>query len=279
VRYPALKIQGVDPDFLLATLDDAGPSAVDVGEDGVIAFFNDGRRRATAADLITSAWPDARLEALEVDDEDWARRSQQNLRPVVVGRLKIVPTAKSLPDLPNLPDPPDLPDLVIAPSTGFGTGHHATTRLCLAALQTLDLQGRHVLDVGTGSGILALAASLLGAGSATGIDDDPDAIRAAVENLTLNPAAKGVTFAVEDLNAGHLGESDVVMANLTGALLQRTAALLLRAVRPGGHLILSGLLAEEREGVRHAFAAAKLLSETVEDEWVGLLYRRPEKIS
>jgi ribosomal protein L11 methyltransferase len=179
-----------------------------------------------------------------------------------------------------VPAPPALPALtiVIAPSTGFGTGHHATTRMCLAALQTLDLSGRAVLDVGTGSGILAIAACALGAREAFGIDEDPDAIRAASENLALNPGVKGVVVGLGDLSREPLPAADVITANLTGALLQRTAATLLNALRPGGRLIVSGLLREERDDVLRAFARATIVWEEREEEWTGLMFKTPGQL-
>jgi ribosomal protein L11 methyltransferase len=157
---------------------------------------------------------------------------------------------------------------------GFGTGHHATTRLCLAALQNVQVEGRFVLDAGTGSGILALAARALGAAKAIGIDNDADAVQNANENLALNPSLTGVTFEVRDLAAaGFDPTADVVTANLTGALLVRTADTLLNAVSPGGLLILSGLLSGERGDVVAAFAGrAQLVDSGVEDEWVSLVF-------
>jgi ribosomal protein L11 methyltransferase len=158
---------------------------------------------------------------------------------------------------------------------GFGTGHHVTTRLCLAALQTIDLTDRVVLDVGTGSGVLAIAADCLGAGRVLGIDDDPDAIQSAHENLLLNPDVRRVTFETIDLAARTLPDADVVTANLTGALLVRSAGALLAAVRPGGTLILSGIQSHERDEVRHAFADAEVCWERDEDGWVGLAVKKP----
>jgi ribosomal protein L11 methyltransferase len=179
---------------------------------------------------------------------------------------------------------------------GFGTGHHATTRLCLRALQTVDLAGRFVLDVGTGSGVLAIAAVKLGAARAAGIDNDADAIQAANENLQDNFLSRGsapirhpsaaaalgarrpgpVEFQVADLSAEDLPRADLVTANLTGALLIRSAGRLLDLVRPGGILVVSGLLDEERDDVVRAFddAGFDLLLEQHEDGWAALTMKR-----
>ena len=151
---------------------------------------------------------------------------------------------------------------------GFGTGHHATTRLCLAQLQTLDLRDKDVLDVGTGSGVLAIAAAALGAASALGIDDDADAIQAANENLDFN-GVTNVTFAVRDLMKAELPAADVVLANLTGALIVRAASRLVRAMRPGGTLIVSGVLASEGDDVRRALANLVFAADVQEGEWLA----------
>jgi ribosomal protein L11 methyltransferase len=273
MRYPALDITAGDRDRVFFLLDDYAPTAIEDHGERLTAFFSDAARRDRARDGLARDMPDAVLSAREVDDEDWARRSQDNLAPVTVGRLTITPHSVHLPDLP------DPPDLVIRPSMGFGTGHHATSRLCLKALQTIDLTGARVLDVGTGSGILALAARRLGARTAVGVDDDPDAIRSARENLELNRGLNGVEFEEGDARDWLMRPPrfavDVVTANLTGALLQRIAPSLIAAARPdGGIIIVSGLLAEEGDGVRQAFSTVELGAELSEDEWLALIYRR-----
>ena len=155
---------------------------------------------------------------------------------------------------------------------GFGTGHHATTRLCLAALQTLDLTGKTVLDVGTGSGVLAIAAARLGAREALGIDVDADAVASARENLEVNAQAQHVEFEAMDVRQAALRQADVVLANLTGAALIQLRHLLTSTVAAGGSLILSGILAHERDEVLSAYAPAKPCWSEEEAGWVGLVF-------
>jgi ribosomal protein L11 methyltransferase len=158
---------------------------------------------------------------------------------------------------------------------GFGTGHHATTRLCLAALQALDLRGKRVLDVGTGSGVLAIAASRLGAAAVVGIDDDPDAIASATENVHLNEGAN-VQLETADLRSASpepgrrasLGQFDVVIANLTGGLLVQAAGALQAVTAPGGLLVLSGFMTHEEGNVLAAYDGFEARSRTAEDEWL-----------
>ena len=280
--YPALTVTGPDDDFVLAVVDDYFPAAADQNGDSLTIYFRDAGERDAAQRAVAAAFPDAVIAVREVDDEDWARRSQEGLQPVTVGRVTVYPhplSHRSSDPQPPAPDPqtPAASPLaiVIQPSTGFGTGHHATTRLCLLALQREDLAGRTVLDVGTGSGILAIAAARLSAARAVGIDNDPDAVHAARENLALNPEATGVTFELADVTGVWLKPDtrhDIAVANLTGALLAREAHRIIDAVRPGGRIIVSGLLAEERDEVVAAFAPAALVAEAHADEWVALTF-------
>ncbi len=289
--YPAIDVRTSEPDLLLALVDDFGPIAVEAAESSgtVRLFFSTSGDRDAARQSLAN-----RFESTPVDvsDEDWARRSQENLAPITVGRVTVFPSPQAPSPPASAPSEthgasarqpqasgpkPPAPEIsiVIVPSMGFGTGHHATTRLCLAALQTLDLTNQVVLDVGTGSGVLALAADRLGAGRVLGIDYDADAIQSANENLPLNPSATRVAFQVLDLAAGALPVADVVTANLTGASLVRAAGALLAALRSGGTLILSGVLADERDEVCRAFApAAAVVWERQEEEWVAFVMKK-----
>lgn len=285
--YPALKVDGVDAGLVLAVVDDFGPTAAEGhGASAFSIFFSSSDARDRARDAVHAAFPQATLSTDEVDDGDWARRSQENLTAITVGRITVAPpwTVERLPAPgsglppgsgvgPPAPGPHSLL-VVIQPSMGFGTGHHATTRLCLHALQAIDVRGLTVLDVGTGSGVLAIAARMLGARTAVGIDHDPDALQAARENLGLNAFVDAVTFEIADLSDTSLDAADVVTANLTGALLCRAATTLDAAVRSDGRLIVSGLLAAERNDVVSAFGGWNLVWEQQENGWAGLMFHR-----
>jgi ribosomal protein L11 methyltransferase len=254
-----------------------GPVAIqehDAG-DGWRVFFRSPADRDRARGALSSEFGNALLvlEPLEVDDGDWARRSQATLTPIRVGRITVVPPWH-VPD--RIPDPgsripdPDLITIVIDPSTGFGTGHHASTRLCLELLQKQNLHGARVLDVGTGSGVLALAAWKLGAAHVTAIDNDPDALANARDNVVANGAADAITIEQFDLSSVSLGAVDLVVANLTGALLQRHASALRTLVTPGGVLIVSGFTVEEQQEVAQALTAS--VQETAsEGDWRALV--------
>ena len=272
--YPALDVITTDAEMLAALVDDFSATALEPRDAVVRVFFATFADRDAAQRAVGRRFD---VTPVDVSDEDWARRSQENLQPVTVGVITIAPGADHSPLAihPNPQSPiPNPLVIVIQPSMGFGTGHHASTRLCLDALQTLALDGRDLVDVGTGSGVLAIAAARLGAASALGIDNDPDAIQSARENWELNGRPDAVRFAIADLRTHPLPSADVVAANLTGALLARSAARLLDAVRPDGLLVASGILTEERDQVVAAFAPATIVWEREEDGWVGLAVKK-----
>ncbi len=265
--WPALDIHPVS-ELLQAALVDYDVTAVDErAPDDWRVFFTSARERDRAGAALRTEFPDITVQSVDVPDENWAARSQASLRAVRVGAIVVAPPW----DLPR-----DSSDgtirIVVEPSMGFGTGHHATTRLCLAALQRLDLKERSVLDVGTGSGVLAIAASLLGSSDVTGIDDDADAVASAQKNLELNAGAN-VTLLAGDLRSTRLPAADVVVANLTGGLLVAAAGTIQSMATRGGRLILSGLMASEEQDVLVAFAGWIVEHRSDEDEWVALTLR------
>jgi ribosomal protein L11 methyltransferase len=265
--WPAIAIAGpIDlvadgsSELLHAALVDFDVSAVDEQPDRWLVYFSNSAERDRALPRLQREFPSLASTALDVEDEDWAARSQASLQAVRIGRLAVAPPWDRPADHDGL-------TIVIQPSMGFGTGHHATTRLCLGALQRIDLRGLSVLDVGTGSGVLAIAASLLGSSSVAAIDDDADAIGNALENLELNPGAR-VDFRTADLRRTPLTPSDVVLANLTGALLVLTAPLLRQWVTASGRLILSGFLQHEEPEVLAAYDPLRVRERDQEGEWM-----------
>ncbi len=266
--WPALEISGAD-DLVQAVLLDFDVAAIDDNHPDIWrVFFLTADARDRAAVALRERFARLTVAAVEVRDEDWAARSQARLRAVRVGNIVVAPPW----DVGEVEEPAIT--IVIQPSMGFGTGHHPTTRLCLIHLQQLDLHRRTAIDVGTGSGVLAIAASRLGATHVLAIDDDSDAIQSARENIDLNPGAE-VTLGVVDVRRAMLRPFDVVLANLTGAFLTATAVRLQQLAAPGGRLILSGFPDAEGSSVLNAFASCTLERRSQEDEWgcVTLLSR------
>ncbi|SFD37386.1 ribosomal protein L11 methyltransferase [Pseudomonas citronellolis] len=236
----------------------------------LLALFEDGTDEAALLahlQLLTGGeLPQHQVEVVE--DQDWERSWMDNFKPMRFGRrLWIVPSWHEAPE-------PEAVNLLLDPGLAFGTGTHPTTALCLEWLDGQELAGDTVLDFGCGSGILAIAALLLGAKQALGTDIDPQALEASRDNATRNgidPALFPV-YLPADLPAG---QADVVVANILAGPLVSLAGQLTSLVKPGGRLALSGILAEQAEEVRAAYAEAFELEPTAEREgWVRISGRR-----
>jgi len=306
--YPALDITWPTPpsedevERLLAFIDDHGPTAIEgdpagisvvfgdeAGSDvtaepsvpwsGVRVFFADEAARDAAAATTREHLPHVTVTLLLVPDDNWAERSQAALLPVRIHNIIVAPpwaidevhaTAAARGDTPIV--------IAIQPSMGFGTGHHQSTRLCLALLQRHLPARASVLDIGTGSGVLAIAAWKLGAADALGIDFDRDALLSAAENIALNAADMAVSLDVVDITRGAnelAGRFSLVFANITGAMLQRHAAAVRSTLAADGLLITSGFQSHEYEDVTGAFAAFGLtcVDQAEEDTWVAAAFR------
>jgi ribosomal protein L11 methyltransferase len=221
--------------------------------------------------------PIGELQTREVHEEDWAHAWKRHFPVLRIGRrLVIRPTWRRHAAAPG--------EVVLAldPGMAFGTGLHPTTRLCLAGLERLadagHVAGARVLDVGCGSGILAIAAARLGARSVLGVDTDPLAVEVTAANARRNRVARIVDARPGSLPAAE-GPFDVVLANLIASLLVRLAAQLYAAVRPGtgaqgtgGRLLAGGIFIDREAEVRRALAAAgfRLVAREDEGDWVTL---------
>lgn len=209
-----------------------------------------------------------------VNEEDWASTWKAHFPVLRVGRrLVIRPTWRRHRRRPG--------DVVLAldPGMAFGTGLHPTTRLCLAALEPLAADGRlaeaRVLDVGCGSGILAIAALRLGAATALGVDTDPIAIESTMANARRNRLVRRMAARVGSLPSD-AGPFDVVLANLIAGVLVPLAPGLRDALRVGGALVASGIFIDREDEVRAAFDAVGLVvvERSAEGDWVALEARR-----
>lgn len=214
-----------------------------------------------------------------VGSEDWSSSWKENFKPIRIGtRLLVAPSWEPLPDRAA--------EIVlrIDPGMAFGTGGHETTRLCLEMLeeafeQPAAVSAPSVLDLGTGSGILAMAAALLGAGSVTAVDIDPQAVDVARENIAQNGLVGRIACSTTPLEA-LAGPFDIIVANILAEELVRLSPLLTGRLAPGGRLILSGILAEKEQLVLDGFApraGLRHLGTATMGEWVAMLYGHEER--
>ena len=212
---------------------------------------------------VTGAGTDLTLRYVE--EADWANAWKAFYKPFRVGRRLVVTPPWEHPDLA----PDDIP-LVIDPGMAFGTGSHPTTQLCLTALEDyVHSRVSRVADVGTGSGILAIAAAKLGASFVAANDNDPLAVRIARENAAANGVSVEVTEALPS------SQYDVVVANILAAVIIGMSAELNGLIEPGGILIASGIIDTREDDVRQALEAVGLthVETRRQTEWVALVFQ------
>jgi ribosomal protein L11 methyltransferase len=273
LRFPPLVLRPNLPDLVSLALDDLAPAAIhETGaEDRPTwrVFLTDAKQIGKAAARLSAEFGEFGLDVTlaSIEEVDWAARSQARLTRINVGRVTVAPPWDAAP-------PGGGVLVIIQPSTGFGTGHHQTTRLCLQMLQRAGVAGRRLLDLGTGSGVLALAAWRLGAASVEAIDYDENAIVNAHENLLLNGVDSQIAVRFADLRTATIEPADVVTANLTGGLLVSEAERIRGLVKPGGQLILAGFVVTETPDVIAAYAPPFEVAHTSsEDEWQAVRLR------
>jgi ribosomal protein L11 methyltransferase len=230
------------------------------------------------------------MEARRIAEEDWANAWKEHYHVLHLGKRTVIK--------PSWRDYNPQPHEVIVeldPGMAFGTGLHPTTHTCLLALEDVIRPGDRILDVGTGSGILSIAALRLGAASVLALDVSHVAVEATRTNAEVNDVADRMQVRLATLEGAagepyfplppevtvlkaEVGVYDVVVANIIARVIAQLAPALVRATRPGGTLIASGIIAERRTEAEGPLRAAGLVDirEMIEGDWVTLVGRRPE---
>lgn len=278
-RYPYVHVPVTRDDIELVSLElweqgaagveerDASTMNAPDGGTGItlVASFGDEAQAQAAIDALAPRYA-ARLEFVEGDA--WREAYKAYFKPTKIGtRLWIKPSWEEL-----APSPGDVV-LELDPGAAFGTGTHETTRLVLEELQAHVREGGAVLDIGCGSGILSIAALLLGAGRAVAIDVDPEAVRVARENAEHNGVAARMQVSDTPI-AAIAGTFPLVLANIETRVLVPLAKQICARVAPGGTLILSGILAPECDVVMPAYSALQPAGASQLGDWVALVMRR-----
>ena len=220
------------------------------------------------------------ITAGETEDKDWLNNWKEFFKPFTVDDILIKPTWEEVPA-----EHRDKIKIEIDPGTAFGSGSHETTQLCIRQLKKYVKPGSRVLDIGTGSGILGIAAIRLGAAQAFGTDLDENAVNAARENVLVNgipaetfPVVTGNILEDEALQRQvGPGVYDIAVANILAPVIVLLAGEIGRHLKPGGIFITSGILDSKEEAVKEAFAANsewEILETTRQGDWVSVTVRR-----
>ncbi len=239
----------------------------------VVGLFDSKINIQVIIDKLGNEFSPRELPPYEVStlaDQDWERAWLESFKPMKFGsRLWIIPTAYA-------PVEADAINLSLDPGLAFGTGTHPTTALCLQWLDRHDLSQKEVIDYGCGSGVLAIAAMLLGAKEVFALDIDPQALIATANNAEANKVGGKITTGIPSELPSKSG--DVIMANILANPLIELSKSIVSQVKPGGHIVLSGILEKQKDEVLTAYSPwIKEHQVTIQDNWVMINGTRNDK--
>ncbi len=245
VRFTVTPCSEAATDVLAALLCDEGYESFVPDDSGMTAYIKDGLFDAAAIDRVLEAYPmpdiDIKWQKTFIEGQDWNHEWEKNyFKPIIIGESQCVIHSTFHTDIPQCEY-----DIVIDPKMAFGTGHHSTTSLIIGHLLEMNLAGKSVLDMGTGTGILAILAAMRGATKVTAIEIDPMAHVNAIENVAANGHPEIDVLLGDASLLDGVGEYDIMLANINRNIILNDIEAYTKAIKPGGHLLLSGFYTED----------------------------------
>ena len=255
-------------DMLIAMLAEAGYDGFEEGENNLIAYLE--QPRYHKEELEALARKQGVGYAIElIPAQNWNALWESNFQPVIIPGLCTI--RAHFHDIKV-----ETPfDIQITPKMSFGTGHHATTQLMMQTMQEMDLKGHSLLDFGTGTGVLAILAEMMGAGEITAIDNDEWSVENAIENCERNQC-RNIKVALGSLEGIPMAVVDDILANINRHILLQYMPGLYERLKTGGKLLMSGLLVEDRAIITNAATAKgfRFIQYKEQSNWIALLFEK-----
>jgi ribosomal protein L11 methyltransferase len=251
------------------------PLGIEDRDTSLAVFFDDGADTSFIHELLARLRAEGLIAYCTVDEQrlenrNWNEEWERSLNVIKASeRFVIKPTVKQYTPAEN-----EIV-LVIDPKMSFGTGEHQTTKLMLTLLEGLNVTGKRVLDIGTGTGVLAIAAAKLGAAYALAIDNDEWCFENGLENVLLNDVATTVDIRTTVIDEVSENDFDIILANIQKNILLSIKEELVKRLASGGIVALSGLLQQDEHDIRHAYESLGLtfVNKLVLDDWIALLFQ------